>query len=213
MSFNRLNYDTGAYTQDLKQSTGPGKYILSSHNLCNPCYPYPPTVRLQKQGNSLDASKSLIDIDSELLGLRHKHSKDPKKNYKPVCPTKVCTSGQLCGQGVIGKCQSKKYKLKDGERYVDHNLQHLKNCFVPAEQTRTTNPACNLRGTGFDRWEWLCLNPQEKVTIPFDYNISSRTVIRDNHRPCIPNPIEYKFPNGGQLPCENTVSVCVTKTN
>ena len=62
MSFNRLNYDTGAYKQDINQSVGPGMYRLEEPGVAcgNQCYPYPPSVRLQKQGDSLDKTKFLI---------------------------------------------------------------------------------------------------------------------------------------------------------
>lgn len=216
MSFNRLNYDTGAYKQDLNQSVGPGVYRLGEPSIsCNPCYPYPPTVRLQKQGNSIDKSKFLIDVDSELLGLNKRQSKDPSKNYVPCCPESVCTSGEPCGQGVVGSCKSNKKKLKRGQRYQDSNLRHFKDCFLPAEDTRLSNPACNLRGTGINRFEWLCLDPQERVEIPFDWNISNRIVVKDNHRPIIPKPIdpEPALPKGGELPCEPTGPVCAANTN
>ncbi len=60
---NRLNYDTGAYTQELNQSVGPGVDKLGEpHVSCEQCYPYPPSVRLQRQGDSIDKTKFLIDI-------------------------------------------------------------------------------------------------------------------------------------------------------
>ena len=34
------------------------------------------------------------------------------------------------------------------------------------------------------------LKPQDRVEIPFDWNISTRIVVKDNHRPCIPNPVD-----------------------
>lgn len=215
MSFNRLNYDTGAYTQELNQSVGPGVYKLGEPQIsCEQCYPYPPSVRLQSQGNSIDKTKFLIDVDSELLGLNRRKSKDPSKNYVPCCPESVCTSGQPCGQGVIGGCKTKK-NLKRGQRYPDDNLRHFKDCFIPAEDTRLSNPACNLRGTGWNRWEWLCLDPQERIEVPFDYNISNRIIVKDNHRPCIPKPIdpEPALPKGGNLPCVPTGPTCSANTD
>jgi len=212
MSFNRLNYDTGTYTQNINQSVGPGVYKLQEPSIsCNQCYPYPPTVRLQKQGNSIDKSRFLVDIDSELLGLHKKYSKDPSKNYVPCCPENVCTSGEICGQGVIGQCKDR----KKGERSMDNNLRHWPDCFIPEESTRISNPSCNLRGTGWNRWEWLCTDPQERIEMPFDYNISNRLIVKDNHRACIPNPIDVdpSLPLGGQMPCDSTKSTCGVPTN
>jgi hypothetical protein len=53
------------------------------------------------------------------------------------------------------------------------------------DDSRLSNPPCNLRGTGWNRWEWLCLNPQERVEIPFDWNITYNGVskcIDDNFK-------------------------------
>ena len=217
MSFNRLNYDTQAYKQSIEQSANVGNYNLEKPKIsCNQCYPYPPSIRLQKQGVSIDKTKHLIDIDSELLGLCKKNSKDIKKNYVPCCPNAVCTSGEVCGQGVVGECKTGPRKnLKRGQRYQDDNLKHWKDCFIPAEDTRISNPSCNLRGTGWNRWEWLCLDPQERVEIPFDYNIANRLIVKDNHRPCIPKPIDPTplLPVGGKLPCEKIKNTCGVYTN
>jgi hypothetical protein len=142
MSFNRLNYDTGVYTKELKQSMGPGVYRLQEPEIsCKQCYPYPPSVRLQRQGASIDTKLSLIDIDSELLGLPRKFSKDPEKKYVPLCPSNTCNSGEVCGQGVVGICGEN----QKGRRHGDHTLRHLDDCFIPDESTRISNPSCNLR--------------------------------------------------------------------
>ena len=58
------------------------------------------------------------------------------------------------------------------------------------EDTRLSNPPCTLRGTGWNRWEWLCQDPQEELR-PFDFNISNRIAAKDAHRPCIPIPISF----------------------
>ena len=50
--------------------------------------------------------------------------------------------------------------------------------------------------------------------MPFDWNISNRIVVKDNHRPCIPNPIDPTpaLPVGGDLPCEQTTNTCANFT-
>ena len=216
MSFNRLSYDSGAYSQNINESVGPGVYKLGEPGVACPkqCYPYPPSIRLQKQGVSIDKTKFLIDVDSELNGLFKKYTKDPSKNYVPCCPDTVCTSGELCGQGVAGACKNNK-GLKRGERYPDNDLHHFQDCFIPVEHTRISNPTCNLRGTGWNRWEWLCLDPQERTEIPFDFNISNRIVVKDNHRPCVPKPVDptLALPKGGNLPCANTNPTCGVYTD
>ena len=193
MSFNRLNYDNGAYIQELNQSIAQGNYKLKEPKIsCKPCYPSPPTVRLQKQGVSIDKNNYLIDIDSELLGLNKRHSKDPSKRFIPNTNDKP-------------------------------ELQHWDNCFIPVEHTRLSNPSCNLRGTGINRWEWLCLNPQDRIEVPFDYNISNRIIVKDNHRACLPIPIDQQLslPNNNNnnnnnnniFKCNKIHSICSVPTS
>ena len=212
MSFNRLNYDTGSYKQELNQSVGPGNYAINKPPIsCEACYPENPALRLQHRGDSVDKGQFMIDIDSELLGLFRKNSKNPKKHYIPCCDGSTCTSGQPCGDGVRESCRSNKGQPKRGQMANDHKkLKHWKECMIPAEDTRLSNPPCSLRGTGWNRWEWLCLNPQDRVEIPFDWNISNRLLVKDNHRPVIPHPIspEPALPKETQLPCETTHKTC-----
>jgi hypothetical protein len=106
-----------------------------------------------------------------------------------------------CGQGVVGKCS----KLKPGQRPGDENLIHFPDCrFEPEEQTRLSNPPCNLRSTGWNRWEWLCKDPQQLplgLLLPFDWHIDSKNLAKDNHRPCLPTPIDISpsLPRGGNI--------------
>ena len=214
MSFNRLNYDTGAYNRDINQSVGPGTYnMLKPKISCEPCYPHDPSIRLQQEGGSVDSTRLLVDIDSDLLGLNFRSTKDPSKQYLPLCEENICSSGEPCGQGVVGSCKSK--DLQVGDKINDQNLKHHKDCFISSEDTRLSNPSCNLRGTGWNRWEWLCQNPQDRIGVPFDFNINNRLIVKDNHRPCIPNLIDVDpaLPSYNDLTCENTVSSCAAVTS
>ena len=227
MSFNRCNYDSCQYKQHISESIGPGHYMINTPPIsCEPCYPFAPSTRLQKMGASVDTSKYLIDIDSELINITRPYSKCPSKKWISNCPKCNCVSGEPCGQGVSSSCkkcqtkncevvenESSEHYLKNGERCSDSftkNLKHWKDCSIPAEETRTSNPPCNLRGTGWNRFEWLCQDPQERVEIPFDYNIDNRILVKDNHRPCVATPINpfSSLPTQKQLECPITESVC-----
>ena len=170
MSFNRLNYDTCSYKQVLAESIGPCEYQLATPKVsCDPCYPKDPQYRLQSAGASVSKEQSLIDVDSELLNLTRGASNCPSKKFVPKMDT-------------------------NGEIIDTHDDLNFKVCDTPTvEHTRLSNPSCNLRGTGWNRWEWLCQDPQERVLIPFDYNINNKLVVRDNHRPCIPRPIDQEL--------------------
>tara|TARA_B100001094_G_scaffold330918_1_gene397478 strand:+ start:1686 stop:2129 length:444 start_codon:yes stop_codon:yes gene_type:complete len=67
-----------------KMSMGPGLYMLkTAHKNNEIVYPFSPTVNLQKSGVSTIEGVSLIEIDSELMGLNRIHSNDPNMKYKP----------------------------------------------------------------------------------------------------------------------------------
>ena len=94
---------------------------------------------------------------------------------------------------------------------LSNNLTHWPDCFPDTLESRTSNPASNLRGTGFDRWEYLCFNPQTKATIPFANNVSNRIITKDNHKPCLPKLIDNSksLPkNLNKLSCKKTTPVC-----
>ena len=179
------------YKQNLYQSVGPGEYRLTEPpNLDEPCFAESPQIRLQRQGVSVNPDKPLIDVDSELMNLTRDASNCPSKKYIP--------DGSQCGK--VNK---------------EENLQHGKDCFFTVEDTRISNPACNLRGTGWNRWEWLCLDPQERVLMPFDHNINNRLVVKDNHRPCIPKPLDVDLslpPQTGDIECGGTSKTCSVPT-
>ena len=206
MSFNRLPYDTCSYKQTLTESVGPGDYQLNRPVVCDPCYAVDPHIRLQSQGASVCQSSPLIDIDSEMLGITRNLSNCSANKYAPNS-----LASDSCGAQTGSDATQNNSKVN-----IDYNPYHFKNCFTPTEETRTSNPPCNLRGTGWNRWEWLCKNPQDRVEIPFDYQISSRTVVKDNHRPCIPNPVDQynAWPQPKDQPiCENIVRTCGVPTD
>ena len=203
MSNTCIYYDKCAYKNDIEQSMKVGKYMIGEPVIsCEPCYPENPTLRLQSQGASIYRNTLLVDIDSELMNLNRKLAKDPCNQYKPTCDGYCCEgTGMPCGQGVVGKCS----KLKPGQRPGDENLINFPDCrFEVEEYTRLSNPPCTLRSTGWNRWEWLCKDPQQLplgLLLPFDWHIDSKNLARDNHRPCLPTPIDVSpsLPRGGDI--------------
>ena len=172
MSFNRLNWDPCTYKYNVNQSVDAANYAIKTPRPdCTACFPYDSTVQHGHNGFPIGADlerhgtigncvgRPLVDVDSELRTITRHNSRCPTEKYLP--------GQEFCG-----------------------SFTPLRNCqAVPSETTRISNPPCTLRSTGWNRWEWLCKNPQDKCLVPFDYNVSSRTVIRDNHRPCIEEPI------------------------
>ncbi len=183
MSSNRLPYDTCAYKQQLAESIGVGVYQLGKpNNSCEPCYADDPRIMLQSQGVSI-SKHNLVDVDSELMGITRNASRCPERQYMPACD-----ADGLCGAsgGVNAKC------AVGAKLCVSHQKNPIKyeNCFKGSRDTRLDNPPSTLRCTGWNRWEWLPLNPQDKVEIPFDFQIDTKLIAKDNHRPCIRFPMD-----------------------
>lgn len=178
MNLTSLNYDPCTYQHNLKQSIGPSDYLLGTPRVeCKACFPI--SVQMGsgyaggsggQYGGSVCDDNSLIDVSSELLNITRRASNCPNDKYIPY--KQVCTPNKP-----------------------------LRDCLsIISEDTRISNPPCNNRCTGWNRWEWLCKDPQDKALISFDYNISNRIIVKDNHRPCIPNPISIN----PSLPVNNT---------
>ena len=67
-----------------QESIGPGLYMLDIAKKMNKvAYPWAPTVRLQKMGDSINKNMSLIDTESDLFNIVNINSKNPNKKYIP----------------------------------------------------------------------------------------------------------------------------------
>jgi hypothetical protein len=161
---NRLRYDTNTYRVDLQQSVGPGGYVLHTPwPNCNPCFQGDPRVSLGTTGAATCAPSALVDVDSELIGITRRASRNPAELYKPGGPP-------VCASTALPDCAAR--------------------AWLPVEDTRLSNPPCTLRGTGWNRWEWLCQDPQRNALMTMDININSQLVAKDNHRPNLPRPLD-----------------------
>jgi len=218
MSFNRLKYDSCEEKKVLKESMGPGLYQVTEPVLCGTCYQDNPQIRLQKNGDSMNTGVDWrfnggpIDVDSELRNLNRAASRCPSNKFNPNCNKNGCESdqGQPCGQGVVaGNRMTSGEQLKNGKRCGDNNLVDFPTCHFSVEDTRLSNPSCNLRGTGWNRFQPLCLNPQDQIFFPGDYQIPTRIIVKDNHRPCVPTPsVNSMLPTPQRLPCPEIKKVC-----
>jgi hypothetical protein len=209
MSFNRNIYDVCSYDYQLAETVGPGVYQLARpDNGCTSCLPADPRIIAQSKGVSVSRNTSMIDIDSELIGISRNLTRCPDRKYVPD----TNASGQCGAQ--TGKvrtgCQSTAKLCVD-----DSEKMHFTDCGMYTEDTRLSNPPCTLRGTGWNRWEWLPMNPQERVTEPFDFKINTKLLSKDSHRPCIPRPVDQHlvYPMPKDIPiCETIMPVCTVPT-
>ena len=171
MSSASLQQDPCSYQEKLKRSIGPGMYMLGTPaNDCASCgkdVPNDPYLRWQSWGPGFCEPGSTVDVGSELLGLSYKNTKCAAEQFVPG--KYVPPVGGVCSP-------AGKYPVR--------------GCMAPTEDTRLSNPPCTLRATGWNRWEWLCYNPQEKAVVPFAYEVSNRILVKDNHVPCLPTPAD-----------------------
>ena len=139
MSWNRTNEDPKEVWTELRQSVGPGTYMLTTPMKCSTPFISDPQLSTQGAQVSVCADRPLIDVDSDLLGI-----------------TRIAV-----------KCPQGKYLPKDGGCSLSHPRTDdtLNKKFEP-EDTRSSNPGCTLRGTGWNRWEWLCEDPQRFAEAP-----------------------------------------------
>lgn len=61
-------------------------------------------------------------------------------------------------------------------------------CLPSTQQPRATHPAWTARDLQHDNFQFLFLNPQENTCVPFQNNLNTRLIERDNYKaesPCI----------------------------
>ncbi len=179
MAETSLRSDSCTYQEELKRSVGPGIYMLNTPAAdcgkdCNRDIPADPSLRYQAWGPGSCAPGSAVDDGSELWGINYKASR---------CSTDAYAPGKYSAKGA---CSAP-------------GKSDPRSCSAPQESCRLSNPPCTLRGTGWNRWEWLCWDPQDRALIPFEWNVPYRIVVKDNHTPNIEQPLdESAFLPGGK---------------
>jgi hypothetical protein len=161
-SMTRYKHDVGKMVENNEISTGPGRYRLGVPNAYGDATFAPnPTVRMQKWGASHDMTSTKTDVESDLRNLA-----------RPSTRT-------VCGQ----------YKPEEGAA-VAARLTAMPESEFPQTHARLVDPPCTLRGSGVNRWEWLCQNPQENVFVPFEWNVDSRHAAKDSYYHAMDKPLE-----------------------
>jgi hypothetical protein len=194
-NWSRSKYDPEYVAKEIRQSTHPLEYSLDPNyaERCNPCFASE-IGWVGKQGISYDNSKPMVDTESDLFNLSRVLTKDPSYKYQPQCIDDNCV-------GIINGCDQCQPKL-----------YHFPTCDIKNESTRLSNPISNLREVGINRFQPICLNPQDQARWehPGEIGINYRMVVKDNYVPCIPHPIDQTnaLPKGGDLPCDLTHPTC-----
>lgn len=190
-SWQSLIYDPVTYEVDILQSTRPLNYRMDPI-YANPCGQVcrPGDIGyISRVGNSIDKRHSLIDNDSELRLLNYRASKAPQHQFHPQVANLSKKTGYP-GPDAGGI----QFELMDQDKFRNPSDKwHFPECQkLRTEYTRVTYPSCDLKGTGVNRFQPVCLDPQHpsRWEHPSEIGINYRMVVKDNHRPCIPQPID-----------------------
>ena len=160
-NMNRRLYDGCKTNDDLRVTTGPGRWALDvPTGYCDASFAPEPTIRQQKWGASMNSTYTKTDVESDLLNINRPTSKTTCHQYAP---------------------QTNKINAA--------STVPVKEASFPQTFSRLVDPPCTNRAVGWNRWEWLCDNPQDMVMVPFDNQVTTRLQQKDQFRPCIPKPI------------------------
>ena len=162
-----IKQDECSYDEQLMRSMGPGLYTINTPgNDCMPCgqdITPDPYYRYQKYGSATCPPGMTANDESELRGLNYKNSNCNSKQYAPG--SYISTGCRINGMSTP--------------------------CTHMTEDTRLSNNACNLRGTGVNRFiPWFAgcnRNPQDYLSLE-DYDrvpVNVKELFKQNHVPCL----------------------------
>jgi len=159
-SFNRQRYDSVHTMDDVRVTTGPGRYSLGDPGLTNQsaCLAPEPTIRAQKwAATPINNNFTRTDVESDIFNINRPGSRIIGHQYNPY----------------NNKVNAAKTTAP-------------KECEFPQVFSRLVDPPCTGRGVGWNRWEYLCQNPQDHVMFPFDWLVVDRLRVKDAARqgPC-----------------------------
>lgn len=209
MSFQRTRYDPCEAKQSITESAQAASYPLNTPVLGGNCFPSEPQIAAQKTGVCLNKASEQrfysgpVDVETDLLGINRQASRCPQKKFQPDAQT-IKSSGDKFHAS-----------FQETKQNCNSDQLNLPSCFFSVEDTRLSNPARNIKGMTMNRFIPLILPAQEQVLFPGEYMIPSRTVIKDNHRPCIPSLKVISselLPPAQPLPCPATSSTCAAYT-
>ena len=165
MAHERASDDPGQLRQVIVETTGPSRYVFSRPApQRSRLVPVDPRASTQGMPVATCAGVSLVDIDSDLIGITRRYGKCDAAKYDPRRDGRSCTvQPAISGAAAVTP--------------------------LDAEDCRLQNPPCTLRGKGVNRFEWLCTDPQKTALQPFPAAMDYRTIAKDNHHPLIETPI------------------------
>jgi hypothetical protein len=159
-NWTHLRSDPCHYEDDLRITTGAGRYRLGNPaNGTQGVFVPEPTTRLQTWGQSQIVTQQKTDVESDLFNINRPTTKAVCGSYNP-----------------------------ETNKFNKMTLTAMPEASFPQSHMRLNDPPCTLRDSGWNRFEWLCENPQQNVMMPFDWFVPGRLLSKDSHRACIPTP-------------------------
>ena len=153
MSFTRFRYDLAREQKYLQQSTDVGRYML---NVPGPGEntEYVASPFVRLQKFGGNNMTNSVNLESDLKGLTRNTNRD-QINYND-------------------------YKKQE----VTHSrINYNSNDDFDTKQSRATHPAWLYKDLGQNNFQYLFLDPQENICIPFNNNLSSRILEKDYYVP------------------------------
>jgi hypothetical protein len=172
MAFTRFKYDDCRTKKSLQQATDPGRWILNVPG--NGSSPcYMEDPQIIPQKWGANLRTNTINLESDLRGVNRQLSRD-----------------------CLGKDEYQKYNVQN------HAIQYPTCNQLTTEQSRATNPVWWYRDLEQNNFEYLPLNPQVNVCIPFQNNLSSRILEKDYFTPkrdCVLDETKQMLPSSYNL--------------
>ena len=157
MSFTRFRDDPDRIRKQLQQSTDVGRYVLNVPGQGDkPMYAEDPYLRAQLWAGNI--MTNTVDIETELRGLSRTLSRDTPDNFHHAI-----RASQATRTNEMIVCPTRAGSA--------------------VAQSRVTHPAWMLRDIEQDNWKMLHFDPQEHVFRPFNNNVSTRIIEKDNFKP------------------------------
>lgn len=156
----RYRHDLNKMVENNEISTGPGRYALGVPNAYGNAV-YAPNPTVRMQKWGASHDMSSTKTDVE---------SDLRNLGRPV---------------TRAACGSHYDPARDQRR-----LTSMPEADFPQTHARLIDPPCTLRGSGVNRFEWLCQNPQEGVMMPFEWAVDTRHSAKDAYMTKILKPLD-----------------------
>lgn len=102
----------------------------------------------------------------------------------------------MAGTHIVNDAGYEKERNANAKKMQDYNINPpmptVSSGVPDAEGTRLTQSNLDAKGKAINRFEHLIQDPQDwnKISAPFVSNTNSRLLAKDNHRPCLPMPMD-----------------------